>query len=346
MVRTRLAALALASALGVVPAARAADSPASVLVRTSAPTRTHLTEMLTAYGVVAPESDRVSSVSFPNAGLVLALRVSLGQVVRRGEPLLDLQTDPAANLGYRQAASDVAYARGELARVQALTDQQLANRSQVAAAQKALDDAEARLAEQKRLGTESGNVTFRAPFDGVVAALSVSQGERIAAGTSALQLARTDRLRAQLGVEPEDAPRIKPGMPVRLVSVFDDRNPVDGAVARVQGVINPQTQLVDVVASFANADRFALLPGTRVRGEIAVGGSTSWAVPRQAVLRDAHGAYLFQVRDGRARRVDVATGIERDGLVAVSGAIDAGEQVVVLGNYELQDGMPVREAQP
>jgi hypothetical protein len=61
------------------------------------------------------------------------------------------------------------------------------------------------------------------------------------------------------------------------------------------------------------------------------------------VLTDARGAYVFQVAAGKARRVDVTPGTESAGLVAISGALDPALPVVVLGNYELQDGMPVRE---
>ena len=64
------------------------------------------------------------------------------------------------------------------------------------------------------------------------------------------------------------------------------------------------------------------------------------------MLRDARGAYLFQVREGKAHRVDVQTGLERDGLIAVQGAFDTKQPIVKLGNYELQDGMAVRRGQP
>jgi hypothetical protein len=85
------------------------------------------------------------------------------------------------------------------------------------------------------------------------------------------------------------------------------------------------------------------VPGMRVKGAIQVGEHKAWAVQRQAVLTDDQGAYIFQVSQGRARRVNVSKGEESQGLVAISGAMDTNLPVVVLGNYELQDGMKVRE---
>jgi hypothetical protein len=66
-------------------------------------------------------------------------------------------------------------------------------------------------------------------------------------------------------------------------------------------------------------------------------------VPRQAVLTDAQGAYIFQVVQGVAHRVNVTKGHESQGVVAISGTMDTKLPVVVLGNYVLQDGMKVRE---
>ena len=80
-----------------------------------------------------------------------------------------------------------------------------------------------------------------------------------------------------------------------------------------------------------------------VRATITVGQHLAWAVPRAAVLTDTNGAYIFQVAGGTARRVNVTTSGESEGMVAVSGTIDAQLPVVVVGNYELTDGMQVRE---
>jgi hypothetical protein len=67
-------------------------------------------------------------------------------------------------------------------------------------------------------------------------------------------------------------------------------------------------------------------------------------VPRQAVLSDDNGSYLYQVAAGHARRVAVAKRAEAGNLVGVDGKLDPALPVVALGNYELEDGMAVRGA--
>ena len=108
-------------------------------------------------------------------------------------------------------------------------------------------------------------------------------------------------------------------------------------------MINPQTQFVDVLVEVPSG---GLMPGMRVRAEIQLNLQTEWVLPRSAVLRDSQSAYVFQVRDGKAHRVTVQTGLEQDGVIAVKGALAANEPVVSLGNYELQDGMGVRGSTP
>ncbi len=70
-----------------------------------------------------------------------------------------------------------------------------------------------------------------------------------------------------------------------------------------------------------------------------------WAVPRQAVLNDEKGDYLFEVKEGKAVRVEVkeAQGKEMILLAWMARSMPHCPSVT-LGNYELEDGMPVREA--
>ena len=111
----------------------------------------------------------------------------------------------------------------------------------------------------------------------------------------------------------------------------------------VRRMINPKTRLLDVVVALPDALRAPLPAGLPVQGEIVLATGNDWVVPRSAVLSDAKGAYLFQVENGHARRINVTTGTATDAVVAVKGSFDPRAPVVTEGNYELRDGMAVRE---
>jgi RND family efflux transporter MFP subunit len=327
---------------GVFSYAAPADT-VSALVQTQPLGRHKLAETLSCYGIVSADPVSVVNVNFPRAGQITRLLVSQGEVVKKGMPILQLDTSPLDSASYAQAVSSVDFARSELARVQSLAAQQLATKSQLANAQKALSDAEAALAAQQRLGTDTKSELISAPFDGIVIALNITQGERIQAGATALQLARVDRSRVILGIEPEDILRVKPGMPVHLTPVFNERLSASGTVNKIHGMINLQTKLIDVTVRLEPEQAVRLVPGTHVRGLITLNRIRGFAVPRQAVLKDDQGSYIFVVRNGRAHRINVQTGTESHGLIGITGPFRKGERVVVLGNYELREGMAVRE---
>jgi membrane fusion protein (multidrug efflux system) len=319
----------------------AAPAQVSALVKTQSLQRQNLTDSITAFGDVM--TGQVVAVSFPRAGQVSRLLVVPNQPVKNGAPLATLTSDPNAKLAYTQAASAVNFSRSELGRYQELFSLQLATQSQVDSARKALQDAEANLAAQQQLGGDVGTATVVAPFNGVVVAVNVAEGDRIQPGAAILQLGHTDVLRVQLGIEPDDVHLVRLGMPLTLSPVSDFTKTVAASIEENQRIVNAKTQLVDAVTTVQAARASFLVPGMHVRATITVGQHLAWAVPRDAVLTDINGDYIFQVAGGKARRIKVTTAGESQGMVAISGNLDAQLPVVVVGNYELADGMQVRE---
>jgi len=313
----------------------------STLVRTQALQKQMLQSHLDVYGEVT--TGKVEGVSFPRAGQVSNLLITQGQMVKRGTPLVTLTTDPNVQMAFNQATSAVAYAQAELKRTQNLFSLQLATQSQVDNAWKALQDAETNLQAQKKLGGDVTSATVNAPFDGVITALSVAQGDRIQPGATILQLGHTNALRVQLGLEPNDAHQIVTGTPVTITPIQDEQHSVKARVAFTQDLLDPKTQLINAVVFLPVQVDQRLVPGMKVRASLETGQREAWVLPRQAVLSDSKGSYIFQITNGIAHRVDVAKSQENGNQVAITGPITDNLPVVVLGNYELQDGMKVRE---
>ncbi len=112
----------------------------------------------------------------------------------------------------------------------------------------------------------------------------------------------------------------------------------------MQDQVDPKTQLVSAIVSLPRDAAGPLVPGMKVRASLQIGTRTSIAVPRDAVLSDDHGDYVFQVSGGKAHRVAVKKVLDASGLAAITGLTDLAAPVVVVGNYELQDGMAVKDA--
>jgi RND family efflux transporter MFP subunit len=266
--------------------------------------------------------------------------------VHAGEPLVTITADSTALQNYQQAVAAFNFAEGELARQRSLFAQRLATNSQVASAERALSDAQIAIETERKLGHDKPTEVAKAPFDGFIAAVVAAPGDRLQSDAPILKLSRTDAgLLVTCGLSPEDAAGVAPGMTAHITPVlWSKAQPIEGTVRQLGASLNPTTKLIDVWIAVKEAA--ALVPGTTVSAAIVRSQHDGWVVPRNAVLDDQNGSYILQVADGRARRVEVETGVETNQLTEISGDFDPTLRVVATGNYELSDGMAVRETAP
>lgn len=336
----RLAALA-ACLLPLLAAAAPTTAP-RVQVTTAPATLRTLAEDITVYGKVEPDPERLRALTTLRPGEITRLWVGLGQRVAAGQRLLEIATAPQARMAYTQAQGKVASARIQLQQNEDLFKQQLSTRGDLANARQALANAEAELKALERQGASRSSDVLSAPEAAVVTQLNVAPGAQVQAGQPLLMLGAQRHVWVRLGIEPEEVARVRNGMPVRLMPVFGGAA-IDAHIAQVHAVVNPATHLVDAVVRLQGDAAGGMVPGSWMRGDIRLHSARTLAVLRSAVLTDRDGSYVFRVRDGRARRVAVTTGIEAGGWIAVRGALGAGDVIVTSGNYELNDGMPVQQ---
>lgn len=319
------------------------QSSSSVAITTAKPEQRVFHHSVYAWGEAAADSRALVHLSMAHAGLISALPVATGQAVHKGETLLRMSTDPAALRSYQQARNALKLAQTNLARVQRLLAQKLATQGQLAAARKSLADAKAGLEAERALGTTHGTQALTSPADGVITAVHVGLGQRVAANMPLLDFSPAHALVGRLGVQPDQADTLKPGMPVQLKAVYGDQDTAMGHLDMVGRAVDSTSRLVPVRVVLPADLGKHLIAGSALEGTIQTANFKAWAVPRDAVLKDNQGNYLFQVRDGKAKRVVVTIEEPNGSTLGVSGKIRADLPLVVMGAYELSDGDAVRE---
>lgn len=315
----------------------------SVLVQTAKVEKKTIDETLTVYGRVQADPKSEVSVSVPQPGLIKRLFVRAGDPVTQGQPLAEFETAPIARLSFQQAQNALDLARTEAVRAEELAQKSIIPKSQLDVVRQKLADAQARYDEEKQLGGEAVTVTMKSPHEGIVSQVSVSLGDRVPADKAIAAIASADNLVIVLGLEPEDAARVTSGSSIKIDAVFDEPIPKTGIISAVGRVINPATRLVDAIATLPDGKENQLMIGTIVTASVIFGSHTSFVVPTSAVLKDAGGDHVFVVQSGKAKRVSVIPGLPAGNkLIAVSGSLSEGDDVVSVGNYELTDGAAVR----
>ena len=328
----------------------AADAPAAAAapvatVKSELPKVQSVPETLNAIGDVS--AGQTAGLSFQRAGQVTRLDTVVGDRFAKGAVLATLAADPAVRQAYQAAVDAVGLAQREWDRQKQLLSSHLATQSQADAAERACRDAQGALEALDEQGGGGVASQLIAPFDGVISAVSVVQGDRVQAGAPILQVGRADLLRVLIGIEPSDRAHVHVGTRVTLWPVVSPAlvpRPIELLLSEVQDAVDPKTQLVNVVVMLPRAIAAELSPGMKARALLQVGSISAVALPRNAVLTDAKGDYVFQVVAGSARRVPVSKKLDDGSLVAVDGIKDMTLPVVIEGNYELEEGMAVKEA--
>jgi RND family efflux transporter MFP subunit len=345
---TLVALLALLAGCGGGNASDDDDKPdvsGQVLVTTTLPISQSFHDTIQAWGTAVGDPHRASVISLAHGGQVIGAEVVAGQAVKHGQVLLRIAPDPTVRNAYRQAQSALALATGELKRTEQMAAQHLATESQVATARKALDDAQAALEAQRALGGGDAEETINAPADGVVTTLSVNLGDRFQAGAGLLTFTPSHGLMARLGLQPEDGPKLQVGMPVQVQGVYGDAKVFNGRIEMVGQSVDAQTHLLPLQVELPPEASASLVAGAAVQASVETASYTAWALPRDAVLHDDKGDYVFAVDHDHAKRIDVSLKHPQGDTVGVQAALDGKMRIIVLGSYELNNGDAVREQQ-
>jgi RND family efflux transporter MFP subunit len=297
-------------------------------------------EKIVVYGTVVSQLGEVRAVSVAFESRIGRMLVTPGQQVSVRTPLIELEPSPATLLALQEARNAVDSAERDLKQVQQRYEQKLATNQELNAAQTASQSAQAKLNNLLKTGAATPQ-QLKSDTAGVVSKVDVQMGQIVAAGAPLVEIVAEDRIEVRLGIEPEDVPHLKVGQAVSLSPVnYGAAGAVVGHVRLITQRVNPDTRLVDVFASLPPGAKL-MLDGF-VQGELTLRATEGLIVPRVAALPDDGGYAVFTVREGHAVKHVVQVGLENDREVQIEGDdLHPGEPVVVVGNYELQDGMTV-----
>lgn len=240
-----------------------------------------------------------------------------------------------ARVAYVKCQTDLVSARERLTMLEAgPTKTEIAvQEALVAEAAAKLQVAKAKLAE----------CLINAPFPAAVAKVHVRPGDLATPGAPLITLLDLSSLVVRFAVPERTSEALRKGTPLTVrFDAYAGRS-FPGEVVRLYPELDPGSRTRTVEAT-VTGDSPALLPGLFARVRVVLATvPDAIVVPQSAVLVNAKGErILFVVREGKAGRRKVETGIEQGDFVQVIEGLEAGELVVVAGNENLKDGAPVR----
>jgi membrane fusion protein, multidrug efflux system len=217
-----------------------------------------------------------SEVAAKVIGRVAAVHVNEGDFVRRGQPLLTLESD-YLRLNLQAAEADTARAQAMLTEAQrdlgrkrdliakgsipqATFDRSQAGFDQARAAHAAAS-ANAALFRQ-----QINDSTLRSPISGVIAAKNADVGQKLGDGAVPFVVVQIAPIKLRFSIPERYLGRVRPGQTVTAKVDPYPNETFTGTIRNVGGVIDPRTRTLFAEAEFANRD-LRLRPGLFARVE-------------------------------------------------------------------------------
>jgi RND family efflux transporter MFP subunit len=335
-------AVALAACGKHTPEQATTAPPASV--RAATVTSASAAQQTRAVGTLAPRNEL--KLAFKVGGLIDAIQVDAGDVVRRGQPLAALKrTEVEASMA--QAAEAVEKARRDLERAKRLRADEVATEEQVQDLATAYNVARANL-DAVRFNASFARI--EAPVDGLVFERLAEAGELVQPGQPVLVLGATDSgWVVRTGLSDRDAVRVDIG---NLAAVTFDAFPgrvFDGRITRIGAAADRATGTFEIEIEVQPAGvRFARGLVAKVAldlAELTSVASGATLVPVTALVEAAGPqatVYVLDAQQQVARRKRVTLGPIMGEQVIVTGGLALGEQVITDGAAWLTDGRAVR----
>lgn len=282
-------------------------------------------------------SQAVSELNYVSnvQGRVIEIYADNGKQVRKGEPLLKIDSDllesdyKASLAAYDAMALDVQRFTNSN-QAGGVTDQQLDNmKTQLAAAESRLDRSRKMLED----------AVVKSPMTGVINARYVELGSLIAPNAPLFDIVNESRLKVTVGVPESKVKLLSKGQKVTVTNSVTPGKTYSGHINYIG--IKTDRGLNYPVEVYLDQDS-ELRIGMYLKVQFADHAErTGVLVPRKAIIGSAKAANVFVVAGGKAARREVTLGEMIGDRVEILEGVRAGEEIITAGIMNVADGTEV-----
>ena len=314
------------------------------------------------------DSDATSRLAAAQASLVAA-EANLKNMQQNGtqDERLGQQSDLTNALAQQKQAATT------LTATQALQARGSASANEVAVAQQRLSDAQTRVSQLKARSSSRfssvdlsaqqsqvaqaraaliaarsayGGVDLRAPFDGTVYSVPVSDLDFVQFGEALLNMANLNHIQVRAYFDEPEIGKLTAGQPVKIVWDAKPYSTWHGHIERAPStIITYGTRNVGECIISVDDAKGDLLPNTNVTVSVTVSQLADvLSVPREALRTEGPKNYVYRIVDGHLKEVPLQVGASNLTRIQITGGLNEGDVVALsaVSNSELKDGQEVK----
>jgi len=192
-------------------------------------------------------------------------------------------------------------------------------------------------------GKEMLPISIRAPFSGTIVKKFHFAGDVVSPREPIVKIQDTSRFFLWGQLPAMYLSDVKPGQ--ALIVHFPDLpgQSFRTKIEKVNAAVDPKSQMAHIRATLKNKDHLLkenLFAAIQIVTRSVENGLL---LPRQAVLRDAKGNFVFLKKNGKARWQAVEIGLKTLDTLEIRTGLAPMDSVILTGNYELKEGITVRD---
>ncbi|WP_333815381.1 efflux RND transporter periplasmic adaptor subunit [Tabrizicola sp.] len=280
-------------------------------------------------------------LSFGVTGRLKALRVAPGDRVAVGDVIAELDAE-TAQLSVERARLVLEDRQKTFDRLGQLAQSGTATALQRQDAELALRTAALELQAAER---DLADHRLVAPISGYVGLVEPQVGDLVSSSTTITRIEDRSSLLVDFRVPERIAALVRVGDAVQATAISTPGEVIEGRIVALDNRVDEASRSLKVRAMIGNADD-RLRAGMAFRIDLAFTGDSYPAVDPLAIQWGADGAFVWAVRDGKARQVPIRILQRNAADVLIEAAFQPGDLVVTEGVQTLRPGAEVSVAPP
>ncbi len=334
--KSSLAAIALLISLPLMVQAAPPNKKGPPTVEVISVSRASVPQVFTAIATL--RADEAITLKSEVAGRVTAIRFAEGQQVKKGQLLIQLDTD-LLSAELAQTKANVDLAQSEYARYQSLYKEQQVSaidyerkKAEVAQSQAAMNLVQAKLRQKE----------IRAPFTGVIGLRQFSVGDVLQANQALVSLTSFSPLKADIKIPETSSTKINLKQAITFSVDAIPNLVLNGQIVAMESNLDSSSRAVVVRAAIPHGDS-RIKAGMTARASLQLSTLNEIVIPEQALVAQRGKFVVFTVKGELATAVPVVVGARQTGKVAIVSGLHEGDVIVVSGQNKLsKPEMPIK----